>query len=347
MAITGRTATVVENSSATSVTGTLPTDRQTGDIVVVTFGMSCTVAQFTGPGGSWVELVAPYFTKDNDTIAAYYQFDPSSAPVGSASVSGRVSAITQAWGGVNSASPVDVAAVMAKTSDYGTSLAVGGITTLTNGAMVVSGCIVDSSSCGLDTPSGMSVVGDATGGSVGRGLKVCQELRATAGGTGSRTWQTNPSTSLGLGAYMLALKPSNSITFTGSSTGVGALGKVVSKNFLSSSTATGAYSALKVVTRVFTASATATGVLAKSVTKRLEGTATATGGVVKAVLKTMLGSATATGTYAKSFIQIFTGTSTPSGVAVLTLLGRVFGRPGIVTAIVTLAGDVRARIRRT
>src|SRR6266567_2631194 len=144
MTIVGRTAQVAETNSGTTVTGILPPDRQTGDLVIASFHMSTTVAAFTGPGGSWVQLVAPTANAANQIVAVYYQFDPGSAPVGSTSgVTDRQTCICQAYGGVDPTNPVDVAAAISTAA--GTPLAVTGITTATDGARLVSGATVNAS----------------------------------------------------------------------------------------------------------------------------------------------------------------------------------------------------------
>lgn len=212
MAIVGRTGTVVENASTQSITGTRPADRQAGDLVIAVFVMACTTAQFTGPGGSWVQLFAPFLVPNGNTLAAYYQVNPAADPTATSSgVADRASVICQAYGGVNPAAPIDVAAVTAVTNMYGTSLAVGGVTTATNGARLVSGCAVDSSTRVLVVPSGMTLVADASGGGVGRGLTVADEVRATAGGTGTRTW-SQVGTDLGMGAFLVALRQAGALT---------------------------------------------------------------------------------------------------------------------------------------
>jgi hypothetical protein len=199
----------VENASTQTITGTRPADRQTGDLIVATFVMSCAPGNFTGPGGSWAELFAPFLVNDNDTLAAYYQRDPSADPTTTTTeAAGRVSAICQAYGGVSGV-PVDVAAATATTSPYGTSLAVGGITTVTDGALLISGCAVDSSSAVLTKPASMTMVANASGGGDGRGLAVADETFATAGATGTRTW-SHGGASLGMGAFLVALRPARS-----------------------------------------------------------------------------------------------------------------------------------------
>lgn len=208
MAIVGRTVTAVEAASATSVTATLPTDRVSGDLVVVFFTVPGTsTGQLTGPGGSWVQLFAPFTTADNNILSGYYQFTPGSAPTASTSASAsRTAAICQAYGGVDASTPIDVAASTATTSPYGSSLTPAAITTVSNGARVISGCIVDSpNETFSSTPAGMTVIATTTGGGTGRGMSFADETQASAGSTGSKTWQIGAT--LGMGGFLGALRP--------------------------------------------------------------------------------------------------------------------------------------------
>ena len=201
--IVNRTATVAETASGTSITGTLPTDRVAGDLVIAQFSMTCTVAQFTGPGGSWVQIVAP--TVDNgglDTVAVYAMFDPPSAPTGTSSAAaGRQTCICQAYGAVDTGTPVDVAAV----TTIGTlPLTVTQVTTFTDGARLVSGTAANFSTGTWTFPAGMTPVANHTSG-VGRGAGYADEVRATAGPTGTRQWTA--STLQASVGYLFALRP--------------------------------------------------------------------------------------------------------------------------------------------
>jgi hypothetical protein len=201
-----RTPTVTENASTTSITGTLPGDVVSGDFVLVVFAMACTPAQFTGPGGSWVQLVAPTDNGAAETIAAYYQFSPGAGATGtSAAAAGRATAIVQAWGGVESSNPVDVAAQV--TTGTTASLVATGVTTVTAGALLLSGCITDTASRAFVVPPTMTLVASYSAGSVGRALALAGEDIPTPGATGTRTWAMNPSAALAMGAFVVALRP--------------------------------------------------------------------------------------------------------------------------------------------
>jgi len=202
MAIIGRTATVVENASTLTITGTRPTDRVTGDITIATYVFSTTAA-ITGPSG-WTALFTQ-FTQGPISIAAYYAIDPAADPTASYSgTAGRATVICQSYGGING-TPIDVAAVL--TGNQSTSLAANGVTTATPGALLISGYMADSSSRVPVIPSGMTQVATYSAASVGRALSVAQEYRPTAGATGTRTWSLTPSGTFDEAAYVVALRP--------------------------------------------------------------------------------------------------------------------------------------------
>src|SRR3954470_5305948 len=206
--IVGRTATVAENATlatATSMPGTFPADKQAGDIVIAVYGFSCTPAQFTGPGAGWTLAVTPTDNGSAEIVAAYYQFDPPSVPVGtqSSGVATRCTLIVHGYGGVDPNNPIDVAAAI--TTALGASLVANGVTTVTPGAKVVSGYMYDTWSRTVTIPAGMNLVASYGAASVGRALAVADETDPTPGATGTRTWTYTPAGSLNQAAYVLAL----------------------------------------------------------------------------------------------------------------------------------------------
>ena len=214
MAIVGRTPTVAESASATSIAATLPTDRQAGDLTVVVYSLT-NPGTVTPPAG-WTALFTPsgFGTSNTVMTAAYYQFSASSAPTISHSGSaGRITALAQAYGGGDAPTPVEVAAVVSQGT--GTSLVATGVTTVTAGALMLSGYVADTSGSAATYPSGMTgVIQYAASGAGGRLAALAQESRASAGATGTRTWTTAGGTSLNMQAWTTALRPAVQ-SFTG------------------------------------------------------------------------------------------------------------------------------------
>lgn len=206
MAIVSRTPTVAENASATSVTGTLPPDRHGGDVVVATFHMDTSAANFTAPSG-WTQLCAPVASTAVKIIAAYYRFDPPSGPVGTtAGAAGRQTCICQAYGGVDTTTPVDVATVTATTATA--PVTIGSVTTVTSGARLISAVTGDFTNGTWTPPAGMALVKTHTPGTGRAGAYA--DLTVTAGATGTRAW-TATVTTVALIGFLAALRPAPGI----------------------------------------------------------------------------------------------------------------------------------------
>src|SRR5512144_43608 len=186
MAIVGRTATVVEQSSSQSVTGTLPSDRQSGDLCVAVFAMSSTTANFTGPAG-WTQIHTPTASGSTIMLASYYRFDPPGNPTGSTTdAASRQTAIVQAYGNVDSSTPIDVAAAVSTSTT--TALTITGITTVTNGARLISGVCANTASRTWTEPASMTSVAEYSATTNGRAGALADEVDTTAGATGTRSW---------------------------------------------------------------------------------------------------------------------------------------------------------------
>lgn len=136
-------------------------------------------------------------------------------------------------------------------------------------------------------------------------------------------------------------------TYTGSLTPAGALRKLITKNpFTASITTSGLLNRLKVTLRVFTGSTGVVGVMLRGVNKRLTGSTTLTGSLEKIPQRRFVGSVVTSGAFRKAAIRVISGSIATAGTLTLTALGRIFGRPGIITATARKAGDVLLRIRR-
>lgn len=210
MTITSRTATLVESATGTSITGTLPTGLANGDVLVVNYGATSSSTGFVGPSGGYTALLAPTEFAAGNVGAAYYKVVTNAAgetgPVASWTSSGRCTAITQAYVGVDTTTPLDVVTTTNSTNSALT-LALTSRTTVTNNARLISGCVINAASAStLTVPSEMTQVSMTTG--TGRRTGFADEVRATAGATGTRTW-TQSGAGLGFAAYLAALRPAD------------------------------------------------------------------------------------------------------------------------------------------
>src|SRR5688572_23033402 len=138
MAITPRTATVAETNTLASLAANMST-AQVGDYVVMTVAADTTINTPTG----WT----PLFTQIDQVVnfAAFGRFltgtTGDNAPTVTKTDTGasnRLSIIVEPFGGVDTTTPLDVTPVTSNGA-ASSSIAISGLTTVTAGAMVVSG----------------------------------------------------------------------------------------------------------------------------------------------------------------------------------------------------------------
>lgn len=141
--------------------------------------------------------------------------------------------------------------------------------------------------------------------------------------------------------------PTPTLTATGSITGAGVMTRSTLKNFVGSTTATGAFTKLKVVFKIFTASIASTGAFIKRANKAFSGSSTPTGFARKSLSRWFTASITPNAFYRNAFVRNFAGSVTATSTFAKVNLGRVFGRPGIISTVARKAGEVTMRIRRT
>lgn len=133
---------------------------------------------------------------------------------------------------------------------------------------------------------------------------------------------------------------------TASITPTGALNKSLLRKFIASTTPTGALTVHRVVVKLLTGSTTPAGALNKIVNKGLAGTTTPAGALKRVIQKQFGSSVTPSGALRRTVVKTFAGSAATAGEVVVTALGRIFGRPGIVVVKHRVVSEVRARIRR-
>jgi hypothetical protein len=207
--IVGRTPGLAEVVAGTGVRTVLPIGLADGDVVVVTYGLpdrraNISFAKTVSKG--YTALFEPVEFAPDRVLAAFFKVVTNAANETAPSVSwlssGRATAETQAYGGVNETTPIDAAAVVAS-SGNSTTLSVDEVITVTADARLLSGCAVDAGGGTLTKPPEMSQVAMSTG--TGRRTGFAEEDRPITGATGRRTW-TQSGTGLAIGAYLTALR---------------------------------------------------------------------------------------------------------------------------------------------
>jgi hypothetical protein len=212
LTITERTPVVTEVTSGTSVQAALPTLTDQDTAVVWASVPGTSVSQLTEPAG-WSRIIDPFTVPDLNIVGAWYKRHSTASPVTAPTIStsaaaGKAAAIATALVGVDATNPLDVAAQWAMVTASSNSVAQS-LTTQNDGAYVISGGVLDSSSqLFASAPSGMSVTATSTGGSQGRGMSLASQTLATAGASGSKAWGS--AGGLGLGTFLAAFRPGGS-----------------------------------------------------------------------------------------------------------------------------------------
>lgn len=193
--------TLSESSATTSLTATLPTAMATGKALIAqvigvnTLGLPAT--------GGWSWLAGPYIGQSGAlSHGLAVTTDPSAGLAFANGVSSRMTVILVVYSGADSSQFADVAASRATIT--GTTLTVTGITTVTDGDMLLSGQSMNSSTSTLTQPTGWTLVAKNTS-SVGKGGGFADLAQATAGATGNIVW-TMGTSGLVQDAYLVALK---------------------------------------------------------------------------------------------------------------------------------------------
>ncbi|MFJ5696812.1 PKD domain-containing protein, partial [Arthrobacter sp. NPDC093139] len=198
------TRTASTETVTTTVSLPAPTGRAAGDVLVASFtaDKNPTLAV---PAG-WTAITGGLSIGTGARVFAYYRVVGSADP---ASYTWTLSTAVK-WGGgitaytgVNTTTPLDSTVATAVNSSFSaTSIAVGSITTASNGALLIGGLGFDSSSPAATAPTGWTERWETTGGQV---AEQADRTQATAGAAGTATWTF--SSGKAVAAWRTALKP--------------------------------------------------------------------------------------------------------------------------------------------
>jgi PKD repeat protein len=195
----------VSAAAVSAVTLAVPSGVSPGDLLLAAFTVNDRPS-VVAPAG-WTPIVAALKPDSGAEVFAYYHV--VGAGESAASYSWALSS-AQKWGGgisayrgVDASHPLDVAA-STKIDGTGTatSITLPGITTVTNGAMVIGGLGADGATASTTEPTGWTEAFDSVGGKMAEHAYVAQ---ATAGTTGSATWTISAARAMAV--WMSALRP--------------------------------------------------------------------------------------------------------------------------------------------
>src|SRR6478672_4851907 len=191
--VTGSSTTAFSGVAVSAVTLAKPAGVAVGDVLVASITTDLNPTMSGVPSG-WIPMVNALSINSSATAGArafaYYHVVGATDPT---SYSWTLSA-GQKWGagitayrGVSTTTPLDTAVVTAvNTSFTAVSLALPSITTVSNGAKLISGVALDSGTPSLTTPpSGWVQEWGAGGGQI---AAQADKTQPTAGATGTATW---------------------------------------------------------------------------------------------------------------------------------------------------------------
>jgi hypothetical protein len=210
-------ATLYENTASTAPVIPVPSGVTNGELLLAvgTVTRSSGGQVFNAPPAGWVEITQVKDTDASSVLTGMWYHvvtdannEPANYTFTSTATSSRASGMMQRFSGVDLANVLDVAAsTFAAASGSATDIPIPGITTVSDGAMLVSaGCYNAVTAFTSGQPTGMSMLNGTPG--VGRSTAWAFEKFVTAGATGDRTW-TKPSGTHQRVGILAALRPAS------------------------------------------------------------------------------------------------------------------------------------------
>lgn len=214
MAITvnAATATLAENANGTALTISVPSATANGDVLVLSLA--------SGTNSGFPATITGWTTVKTDTAVAsaaigmYYRVassEPASYTVTVNNAADRITAEMVRLTGVDTTTPLDVAAASTSSSSTTTSMATPTLTTVTAGAVLLYAVELNNATATITVPSGVTLTKTSAG--TGQRSTLGSELRSTTGASTSRTWTF--STGAEHSGITAAFRPSSGTT-TGS-----------------------------------------------------------------------------------------------------------------------------------
>jgi PKD repeat protein len=197
---------MLSSTAVSAVSLSAPAGTSPGDLLLAAFTVNNAPA-VTPPAG-WTPIVAPLKPDSGAEVFAYYHLiQPDETASGyswSLSSAQKWGGGITAYRGVNALNPLDVASPATKIDGTGTatSITVPGITTETNGAMLVGGLGADGATATTTQPNGWTEAFDSVGGKMS---EHAYDYQGSAGPSGPATWTI--SSGRAMAVWLTALRP--------------------------------------------------------------------------------------------------------------------------------------------
>lgn len=207
ISVIGSTTTYSAASSTVSLTA--PAGTLAGDVLVASITGDLNPTMSSIPAG-WVAIVNGLSINASSTAGArafaYYHVVDAADPLSygwTLSSAVKWGGGVTAYRGVDNATPLDTPTATAVDASYtATSITVPGLTTSSNGTMLIGGAACDCSSPLISPPTGWTELWEAGGGQL---AELADRTQASAGATGTATWTLGAAR--GVAAWRTALKP--------------------------------------------------------------------------------------------------------------------------------------------
>jgi PKD repeat protein len=185
-----------------------PTGVARGDVLIAQITADAAPSMSTVPAGWTAVLSGPLTLVGNARVFVYSHVvgDPATEPADygwQLSAAQKWNAAVTAFSGVDTADPFDTAASTAVSTSYSTTrLTVPGVSTVTDGAMLVGGFGMDSSAAGVTPPADWTEAVESSGGQT---AVLAHRSMPTTGPGGAATW-AQPKATASAG-WIRALRP--------------------------------------------------------------------------------------------------------------------------------------------
>lgn len=202
--------TLNESASTASLTCTLPSAMAAGKLLT-----AHVVASTSSPGlpatGSWQWAAGSPLGTNNEVLTGLaYTTDPAAGLAFTQATAGRMMVILTVYGGED---PLTVVDVTPTTNNVITqSMTLTGLTTVTDGDMLVSGCGINASTITTITqPSGFALIARNTSGT-GKGGAYADLGQAVQGATGNEIWTNDAVAGTRQCGYLAAIRSASVAT---------------------------------------------------------------------------------------------------------------------------------------